>query len=268
MTYNSNVAFPFKLNLKIPSTDAINFHNDYLSKIEFNNFYITSYFKKIDLRRIGLGRTGVLPLKNAEIEKFVDLDSGRKLHREFDGYIGLCLRLLLHILSSSFFVLLDRIFFELLKIIARHARVNYFQEGVHNLNITLDGSGFIANLIRASIEGFNVNEHIKVVMTNEPCLPRPTLVESWRIVRIYLLFLLNLYLIYNQVYIHRLKRFVCAYFYHKREKKRVLYLYNKMLKRRKNAFKMIARMVKEKLKVYGTFEEKKNFFQVIYLRKM
>lgn len=253
-----------KLNLKIPSTDAINFHDDYLSEIEFNNFYITNYFKKIDRRRVRDGRSNVLPIKNVEIGKFVDLDSSNKIRREFEGYVGLCLRILLQVLSTTFFVLVDRLFFELLEIIARHSRVNYLQEGAHNLNIKLNGTGFIANLIRASIDGLNVDEHIKVVMTNEPCLPRPELVESWKIIRIYLLFLLNLYLISNQVYIHRSKRFVCSYFYPKREKERVLHLYNKMLRRRKNVLKLMVRRVEEELKVHRRVKQERNFFQVIY----
>lgn len=199
-----------------------------------------------------------------EAGKYVDLDCNQTISREFEGYVGLSLRLFLQILTSTFFVLLDRLFVELLEIIARHSRVNYLQEGVHNVKITLNGTGFIANLIRASIDGFNVDEHIKVAMTNEPCLPRPALVESWQIIRIYFLFLLNLYLIYNQVYIHRSKRFVCSYFYPKREKARVLYLYNKLLKCRKNAFELVARRVVEKLKVHGRIRQRENFYQVIY----
>lgn len=247
-----------------PPPDAIRFHDEYLKEVEFNNFYITNYFKRIDGRRVREGRSSVLPIKNVENGKYVDLDCTQKISREFEGYVGLSLRLFLQFISTTFFVLLDRLFAELLEIIARHSRVNYLQEGVHNVKITLNGTGFIANLIRASIDGFNVDEHIKVAMSNEPCLPRPALVESWKIIRIYLLFLLNLYLIYNQVYIHRSKRFVCAYFYPKREKARVLYLYNKMLKCRKNAFELVARRVVEKLKVHRAIKQKENFLQVIY----
>lgn len=157
-------------------------------------------------------------------------------------------------------------FFEVLDVIAGHSRINYQQEGVHNLNITLNGTGFVANLIRASVEGFNVDEHIKVAMTNEPCLPRPAFLESWKLIRIYLLFLLNLYLIYNQVYIHRSKRFVCSFFHPLREKQRIGWLYDKFLNRRKKAFMMMAQRVKDKLKVHGAV--KQNFLEVIYLENL
>lgn len=184
---------------------------------------------------------------------------------EFDGYFSLSLRLFLQIISTTFFVFLDRLFYELLDLITRHSRISYSQEGTHNFNITINGTGFIANLIRASVDGFNINEHIKVTMSNEPCLPRPMLVPSWKIIRIYLLFLLNLYLIYNQVYIHRSKRFVCSYFYPKREKVRILYLYKVLLKRRKSVLKLMVQKVKEKLKVHDRIDQERNFFQVIFL---
>lgn len=211
------------------------------------------------------GRLSVLPIRNVDMGSFVDLDSPQKLRKEFEGYAALTVKLLLQFFSALFFILLDGFLYELLAIIARHSLVNITQEGVHNLNITVHGTGFISNAIRESIDGFNVDEQIKVVETNEPCLPRPVKIESWRIYRIYLLFLLNLYLIYNQVYIHRLKRFVCTYFYPKREKQRVLYLYNKTLKRRQNLFKSMVQRVKEKLKVHGMLRQKENFLQVIYV---
>lgn len=248
-------------------TDAIRFHDSYVSNIEFNNFYITDDFRKIDQRRISEARTNILPIKNSETGKFIDLcsSSNHKLFREFEEFFGLTLRLLLQVISATFFVCIDWIFYELLNIIARHSRINYLQEGVHHLNITVDGKGFIAGLIRASVKGFDVHEHIKVLTTNEPCLPHPHFLESWLIIRIYLLFLFNLYLIYNQVHIHRSKLAVCAYFYPKHEKKRILYLYNNILRRRRNAFKMTVARIKERLKVHEMIEGKPtNIFKVIW----
>lgn len=86
---------------------------------------------------------------------------------------------------------------------------------------------------------------------------------SRKIVRIYLLFLLVIYLIYNQVYIYRVKRFVCAYYYPKREKQRVLHLYNKLLKRRKGLFKHLLQTVKDQMKLNQVMVQKRNFIQRI-----
>ena len=74
------------------SADAIKFQDNFLNKIEFNNFYITDYFRKIDYRRLQSGRTVVLPLKNSDIGKYVDPDSSRRIAREFEGSTLLALK--------------------------------------------------------------------------------------------------------------------------------------------------------------------------------
>lgn len=234
-----------------------------MGRIDFNNYYITDYFKKIDRRRIRAGRSNLLPIKNIESDKVVDLNGTEKLRKEFQGYLALTLNLILQMISSSFFIALDHLYYELLDIVARHSRVNYEQEGEHYLNVTVDGKGLISNLIRTSIDGFNINKRIEMSMTNESCLPHPHRLKSFIIMEIYLLFLLNLYLIYNQVYIFRFRRFICVYFYPKREKKRVLYLYNKMLKRRKHIFNAMLEALKYKMKQHGA-KQNTNIFQVIF----
>lgn len=242
-------------------SDAIKYHDSYLSDITFNNYYITDYFKKIDRRRIKSRRTHLLPIKNVEIDKLVEVNDSKKLRREFQGYLGLTLKLILEVVASGFFIILDRLFYELLDIVSRHSRIDFEQSGVHYLNVKVNGTGFIANLIRASIDGLNIDEHVETVMSNQQCLPRPSHTSSLILIEILLLFLLDFYLIYNQVYIHRLKRFLCAYFYPKREKKRVLYLYNKTLKRRKHIFHTMVETLKYKMKAHSRIKTE-NFFQV------
>lgn len=241
--------------------DAIRYHDSFLRNINFHNYYITDYFKRIDRRRIQSGHSHLLPIKNVELNKIVEINESRKLNKEFQGYIGLTLKLFLVVISSGFFIALDRLYYELLDIVARHSQINFEQSGVHYLNVSVNGTGFIANLIRASIDGLNIDEQVETVMTNRECLPRPTLTPSSILIKLSFLFLLYLYLIYNQVYIHRLKRFVCAYFYPKREKKRVLYLYNKTLKRRKHIFSTMVETLKYKMKTHSRIR-KDNIFQV------
>lgn len=199
------------------------------------------------------------------MRKFVDLDGNLQIHRKFEGFVELSVNLFLQFLPSTFFIILDRIFYDFLAILARNSSISFAQEGFHKLNITVKGKGFIANMIRSATDNFSFDEHVKVLMTNEPCLPRPSQVDSWKIIQIYLLFIFNLYLIHNQEYIHRSLRYVCSYFYPKREKKRVLYLYNKILKSRKNSFNLLLQRVEGKLKVDARIKQERNILQVIYV---
>lgn len=63
------------------------------------------------------------------------------------------------------------------------------------------------------------------------------------------------------MYIYRVKRFICAYYYPKREKQRVLHLYNKMLKRRQGLFKHLMQTVKDKMKLNQVMVQRRNFIQ-------
>lgn len=44
-------------------TSAVNYHDDYLTSIDYDNVYITKYFKVLDDRRKRLKKYTVLPLK-------------------------------------------------------------------------------------------------------------------------------------------------------------------------------------------------------------
>ncbi|CAO1423843.1 unnamed protein product [Diamesa serratosioi] len=241
--------------------DAIRYHDSYLSELDFKNYFITDYFKKIDLRRFEAGRSHLFPLRRIECKYLVDTNLSRKIVKEFKGYLGVMLTTMLQILITTLLILLNFIYYESLDLIKRHSLINYVQTGIHDFNITVDGTGFIADMMRSTVDGFNVKVDVNVLLTNEPCLPKPLLIENWRIVRIYLLFVFNIYLIYNQVYIYRAKRFICAYYYPKREKQRILHLYNKLLKRRRGLFKHLLVTVKDKMKLNQVLVQKRNCIQ-------
>ncbi|XP_072379507.1 protein sneaky isoform X4 [Diabrotica undecimpunctata] len=111
------------------------------------------------------------------------------------------------------------------------------------------GTGMIASLLRSLVKGFNVKKRIRIERTNEKCLPRPHLLLNYYLYKIYGTYLAVVIMMFLQAYCLRLRRVLCSYFYRKREKKRVLYLYNETLKRRKGFFrfmrKKIRRMVRE-----------------------
>lgn len=94
------------------------------------------------------------------------------------------------------------------------------------------GIGVIASLIRRLIRGFNVKRRVKTVVSNSACLPRPNKVPDRMILKIYSTYLGIWLLLFTAAYTQRLRRVICSFFYRKREKRRVLYLYNESLRRR------------------------------------
>lgn len=74
------------------------------------------------------------------------------------------------------------------------------------------------------------------------------------------------YLIYIQVYINRTKRLICTYFYPKREKQRILHLYNKLLKKRRGLSNNMIQVVKDKINSGQLTTQKENLTKKL-LRK-
>lgn len=106
---------------------AQKYHDDYLNQIEHDNFYITSYFRKIDARRKVRGSTTLLPLRKSERQKFVDPYRMKQSKSERRNLIGQTAKLILEIATVTTFVLLDLLFYETLDIIKRHFHLEFSQ---------------------------------------------------------------------------------------------------------------------------------------------
>lgn len=217
--------------------DAQKYHDKYLRDIQFDNFYVTRYFRRIDARRKLEEKHTLLPLKKIERKKLADVRTWKPLKKEKEQLLSQTFKLLLEMLTATTFVLLDRLFYEALDLVRRHARIDYVQTGHHDLLLQVKGTGMIATLLRSVVKGFNVKKRIKIQRSNAACLPQPTLMSNYYFFKIYGTYFAIWILIVVQAYVLRVRRVICAYFYRKREKKRVLYLYNETLKRRIGFFR-------------------------------
>ncbi|XP_018306105.1 DC-STAMP domain-containing protein 1 [Mycetomoellerius zeteki] len=212
--------------------NAQTYHEKYLNDIEHDNVYITSYFRKIDARRKARGSLTLLPLKKIERLKFVNPYSLRPGQAERVHLTGQTVKLILELISITTFILMDRLFFEALDLVRRHSYMEYTQAGHHDLTLEVRGIGMIASLIRSVIRGFNVKRRVKTVVSNSACLPKASKVPNYMILKIYSIYLAIWMLLFTAAYTQRLRRVICSFFYRKREKRRVLYLYNESLRRR------------------------------------
>lgn len=106
---------------------AQNYHDKYLTDIEFDNVYVTTYFRKIDARRRTRECPTLLPLRKIERTKLVDPYRTRPSRTERANLIGQTVKLILEMVTATTFVLLDRLFYETLDLVRRHAHIEYTQ---------------------------------------------------------------------------------------------------------------------------------------------
>ena len=74
----------------------------------------------------------------------------------------------------------------------------------------------------------------------------PIKTESFYSQRILIFFVVLQILLFFEAYGLRMRRVIAAFFYRKREKKRILFLYNEMLKKRKGFLRHMRSVIKRK----------------------
>uniref|UniRef100_A0A8B9SDY9 DC-STAMP domain containing 1 n=1 Tax=Apteryx owenii TaxID=8824 RepID=A0A8B9SDY9_APTOW len=129
---------------------------------------------------------------------------------------------------------LDRVLFTMLSIIRQHSFVQYSFRSSHHLEVQVMGTSLMARLLRSTIGALNTSSYVELESRPCPmaCLPQPRGMTTDD----YLASCLPLgglaLLCLAQVYTYRLRRVIAAFYFPKREKQRVLFLYNKLLRQR------------------------------------
>ncbi|KAG8197005.1 hypothetical protein JTE90_004278 [Oedothorax gibbosus] len=206
--------------------------NQYLRTIQFDNKYITSYFRHIDARRRKKGKKTLLPLKKGERLELLEPFKVRFSSEEKVAMVFNVIRIVGELMTVSILLAFDWIFYEFLMLLQRHAQVTYYQTGVHHVKMTVYGDGFVGNMVRSVLKGFDKKHTIDELTSTATCLPQPTKLDDMSVIILYSMFLVLIILMLIESYALRLRRVVCSFFYPKREKRRVLFLYNERLRKR------------------------------------
>ncbi|XP_047536538.1 protein sneaky [Vanessa atalanta] len=218
------------LFLRIPIASA-NYHDLYLTSIDYDNVYITEYFKRIDEKRWKKNKVYVLPLKKMERNRYIDVHSTSYIPSERNKLLTQILKVMLEAVTATTFVMLDRLFYEALDVVRQHALEESATLNMQDIAIQVEGKGPLSCMLRKILKEFNINKSNKMV-SNDACVPRPRAMPSMYYIKIYGGYLWILLLLYINPFTLRLRRLICSYFYYTREKERVLHLYNDILKKR------------------------------------
>uniref|UniRef100_A0A7M4FS61 DC-STAMP domain containing 1 n=1 Tax=Crocodylus porosus TaxID=8502 RepID=A0A7M4FS61_CROPO len=127
---------------------------------------------------------------------------------------------------------LDHVLYTSLSIIQHHSFVQYSFHSSHHLEVQVGGKSLLARLLRSTIGALNTSSETVLESNNLACLPQPRRMEQGDYMTSCLPLGVLVLLCLLQVYTHRLRRIIAAFFFPKREKKRVIFLYNEMLQKR------------------------------------
>ncbi|XP_015681529.1 E3 ubiquitin-protein ligase DCST1 [Protobothrops mucrosquamatus] len=102
----------------------------------------------------------------------------------------------------------------------------------HHLEVKVGGETLMARLLRSTIGALNTSSEMVMETNNLQCLPEPRGMSRDDYVKCATPLGALVVLCFLQVYVFRLRRVIAAFYFPKREKKRIIYLYNEMLRRR------------------------------------
>ncbi|KAJ8717106.1 hypothetical protein PYW08_005505 [Mythimna loreyi] len=220
---------------------AVCYHEMYLTSIHYDNVYITGYFKKLDEKRRRRDKLTLLPLKKMERYKYIDIHSMWYTPSPHSKLVTQILKVMLEVVTATTFVMLDRLFYEALAVVRQHAQVEVVQQGTQDLKIEVEGTGVLAAVLRKLVSNLSSAQSVRGDVTNKMCVPHPRAMPPIYFLKIYGGYVWILLLLYFNPYTMRLSRQICSYFYPRREKQRVLHLYNDILKKRMKMDKTLRR---------------------------
>ncbi|XP_014825159.1 PREDICTED: DC-STAMP domain-containing protein 1 isoform X2 [Poecilia mexicana] len=211
---------------------AVQYLRSYRTNISFDNVYITSYFRRIDERRRRAGKHFLLPLRKSERKRFIapmslKINSDELTQVASGGFQVLAISLL-----SVLLLAIDFSLFHILDIISRHTFTQFNITSSHHIDISVGGDTMMARLLRTTISGFNSSSETNVQSDNRACMSPPSRLPFEVYASCVGCVLVVALFSCVQVYTNRLRRVIAAFYNPKREKTRVLFLYNLQLHRR------------------------------------
>ncbi|XP_040923566.1 E3 ubiquitin-protein ligase DCST1 isoform X6 [Betta splendens] len=225
---------------------GFSYHRCYRRDIQFDNFYITAYFRQIDARRRNAGKCFLLPLKRSERKKFVDPSSLRIHPEELRQVVSGGVQVLSVALLCVVLLTVDFSLFHVLDIVSRHtfsqfnltskctseaAALNMASIGGHQVSVRVGGASMMARLLRRTVSAFNSSSGLHIYTDNQGCASPPSSLSAGVYVSCVSCVLLGALLSCLQVYSNRLQRVIAAFYNPQREKKRIVFLYNLQLQR-------------------------------------
>ncbi|XP_069806044.1 E3 ubiquitin-protein ligase DCST1 isoform X2 [Dendropsophus ebraccatus] len=237
---------------------AYSYTFNYNTNILHDNFYITTYFRQIDARRRKLKKNHLLPFPNMQKVEFVYPFNLCVQKLEIDSMmaeIWQCIPFFfVFVLTMGF----DRFLIHSFQIIHKHFQITNLFPINRRLDVTVRGDTFVARLLQRTVEAFNSTPSTIDLGDNTMCLPNPSIMSfteymysSWPTIGLLLLCPV-------QIYSNRLRRVIASFFFPKREKQRVLFLYNHHLRKKRFYFYKIRWKVMKKSRSRQIWE--KTFF--------
>ncbi|XP_059788816.1 DC-STAMP domain-containing protein 2 [Balaenoptera ricei] len=225
---------------------ALCYRYRYLNWDNFDNFYITSRFLRMDAVRSVAGLPTVLPLSAREARQYIQPGSIFLSQWEQIFYILATFHLIRHLLLVFLLVFLDYAIFWVLDLARYQLQGEIVARSPVLISITVEGTGSTGKIYRDLVSAFDVLQQGNITILSQRCLLRPSEPNTTGYIVIGVMYGLCFFITLFGNYVSRLRRVICASYYPSREQERISYLYNVLLSRRTKLLAALHRSVRRR----------------------
>ncbi len=237
--YIENVTLLFELLHTLATFSSIlvfintyKYYASYTSDMKFDNFFISKRFREIDTRRLDSNKRTLLPLRSFEASFLV---------YPFDMYVSAYqkpifkINLILHIGLLVFMILLllvDFLIADFLKLLMKNSIKEYEYKGDSEMMYEVIGTGYVANLLRNATYEFHEKKNTVIHESTAKCEFTVGELNNGDYVWMGVSSVLLVFYMGLELYLKRLNKVICEFYFPKWEKQRTVWLYNDRLKKR------------------------------------
>ncbi|XP_072284780.1 DC-STAMP domain-containing protein 2 [Pyxicephalus adspersus] len=222
---------------------ALSYLRNYTTDNNFDNIYITRQFVNLDVMRAKQGKSTLLPLMPRESYKMVRPMAFKLTRRERKGYSFQIFKIFGSLLLVSLIIISDYFVFWTLESISSIRKediiLNLLEYTPETFLRNFPGGEFVIDLLHNLGDTLDVlgeksfTNNVSPILHRQ-CIPKTSEPDYFEYLTIGVLYIVTFFAAFFGVYIHRIKRFICASYYPHTEQERICFLYNKLLTKRMN----------------------------------
>ncbi|XP_019644806.1 PREDICTED: DC-STAMP domain-containing protein 2-like [Branchiostoma belcheri] len=211
---------------------AASYRRKYMTKDRFDNLYITEEFKAMDKKRNDMWKETVLPLDYRDYYRYIHPAGFRLCKAEKSKLWRGLIFWAINVIYGGFIMGMDWAQWWLLIMVKLNADMEIDANPPARIGMQIKGDGMLADMFRVLVSSFDPLAEEDFTFDTTKCLPHPTFPDLSVYKKIGFIYGACLFTVIFEAYGLRLRRATCASYFPERERERVVWLYNHMLKRR------------------------------------
>ncbi|XP_053316291.1 DC-STAMP domain-containing protein 2-like [Spea bombifrons] len=223
---------------------AARYQRKYLYEDNHDNIYITRSFIELDVMRAKQGRRTLLPLSAREAYNFILPGSLYLTKRERKGYSFDIINVFRNVLVVAFMMVMDFIIYWVLDMVYYLLQADVVARAPVTFSVLINGSGYASEIFSNVVSAFDILQRGNLTVLSKKCLVAPSAPDFKGYILIGSMYGLCFLIAIFGVYIRRLQRVICAYYYPSREQERICFLYNNLITKRTNIEDSLIRSVR------------------------